>query len=202
MRASVIIILVAVFASCEAQRLELVPDEPPPVETDDGGASGGATAAGGKTSSGGSSTNAGGFGSLGTCQKQEDCRFGGDCENSQCVVCVGAEDCKDRQNCNPSTGRCEPSCDEKGDCTEDPFLKECDPEKHVCVECTDNHQCQELSAEGRFCVKDIGICVECYEHADCGDGNRCVRGDCKCVDDTGCGPDRCDPRSNECVRRQ
>jgi hypothetical protein len=224
MRAHVIFIVVAAFAGCEMQRLELVPEEGSAVE--DSGASGGATATGGRPSNGGSSARGGsvhGGGSFGagggpgiggfspgtggagftgvSCKGIRDCGGRGECVNSECVACGGTAGCKDGQVCNLFTGRCVPYCDGPDDCAE-PFITQCDVEQHVCVECIGDGQCEVMSKTKRFCVRLVGVCVECFGDTDCGNGNRCDgRGDCKCVDDTGCDPDRCDPDSHECVRR-
>ena len=225
-RATFVFFAVAAFASCEAQELELVPEEPSALdETTDAGATGGtgAVATGGKTSSGGRlatggiaatggksgagggpqaggmSAGTGGF--RATCQRDRDCG-GGYCENSQCMDCRNSP-CKEQTACNIFNGRCEPYCTDRKDCENSPSGKECDAGRHLCVECTDNQHCDGFATK-HVCARFIGLCAECVEHDDCGPGNQCTDfGDCKCVDDTGCTPDRrCDQRTGECVPRQ
>jgi len=226
-RATLVFFAAAAFASCEAQELELVPEEPSTLdETTDAGATGGTAtvATGGKTSSGGrlasggsiamsgGRSGAGGGPQMGgmspgtggvraTCQRDRDCG-GGYCENSQCMDCRLNVGCKEQTACNIINGRCEPYCSDRSDCENSPAGKECDVTRHLCVECTTNQHCDGFSTKHQ-CAKFFGLCAECIDPDDCGPGNRCNEfGDCKCVDDSGCAPDRCDPTTRECVGRQ
>jgi hypothetical protein len=116
-------------------------------------------------------------------------------------------------------------CQSEDDCSGDLAL--CDPNKHLCVECLDEGDCEDNAEcasgtcvpviecqnsrddcpSGTVCVKEegeeTGICYECGIDADCGDGRECHDHACKlaCESDNACVDSGllCDPDAGFCV---
>jgi hypothetical protein len=97
----------------------------------------------------------------------------------RCVECLpGPNQCPWPTVCEPFAERCALPCQSDTDCSMTAQTR-CDPNRHVCVGCTNDDQC---AATGRFCELWSGQCVEC-------------------LDDNQCDPPWrfCSPNRNECV---
>jgi hypothetical protein len=142
-----------------------------------------------------------------------------------CVDRCADTDCPEGQNCNATTGQCEPSeygacevgCESNAQCggQEDWCLNLLDSEQPHCYEdcsdtgdsCPSGYDCLPLSNSSKaFCVPGPRRCEAC-EGNDCGDDEVCdpTDGSCEPIDrdctTAGCEADGevCDPRSTDCV---
>jgi hypothetical protein len=99
--------------------------------------------------------------------------------------------------CDLFTEHCAIPCQSDGDCSMTAQTR-CDPNRNVCVGCTSNAQCVDLT---RLCEPLSGQCVECLDDNQCDPPwpfcspyrNECVecRGDEHCAPGEACADGRC-----------
>ena len=146
----------------------------------------------------------------GSCGEGNTCDCRGLCIPQQGNPCQGDLQCQVNEYCDPCQGQCLSRVTPCGACTESVSCERpndiCAPvgdrgETHCLRSCTgqgacDNlgpgYLCQELGAQGSFCVPESGECLgltECSRDAECNPGFFCnERQQCQpsCIDDTSC----------------
>lgn len=133
------------------------------------------------------------------CTQDTHCSTGQVCDEGSCVAC------RDDDHCGGTTAYCDTPTNSCVACLDDTHCtarnnSRCVSNGHTCAPCTRDAQCEE---DAPFCRE--GLCVECRENGDCGEGGLCdvASGQCgECNSDADCTTAdraRCDIATHTCT---